>query len=192
MAEEIWRDVKGYEGLYLVSNYGKVKSVDRYVIARKGVKKPCKGQLLAVFHNKKGYPTVYLSKEGVTKKRYIHRIVAEAFIPNEDNLPQINHKDEVKTNNNVENLEWCSARYNSLYGTRIERRKKTLEAITKTPEYRKQRSEISKKMWENPEYRKRMGQIRSENMKKKWRDPEFRNHMVELAHSRHHKEGGDK
>ena len=68
--------------------------------------------------NRYGYMYVNLRKDGVTKQQYIHRLVAQAFIPNPNNLPEVNHKDEDKTNNNVKNLEWCDRKYNINYGTR--------------------------------------------------------------------------
>lgn len=103
--KEIWRPVVGFEGTYEVSNLGKVKSVR-------------KGNALTGSHCHGGYIHVILCRKGEKKiTRNVHRIVAEAFIPNPNNLPQINHKDENKLNNRVENLEWCSGTYNMNYGT---------------------------------------------------------------------------
>ena len=110
---EEWRAVPGYEGLYMVSNIGNVKSL-------------IKNKIIKYFINKKGYRLVSLSKNGIIKKFSVHRLVAQAFIPNPDNLPQVNHKDEDKTNNNVDNLEWCDAKYNNNYGTANIRRSETL------------------------------------------------------------------
>lgn len=105
---EEWRDIKGYEGLYQVSNEGRVKNIKRNVYR--------------VFNdNGYGYYMVILSKDGVKKPFYVHRLVAEAFIPNPSNLPQVNHKNEQKHLNFVENLEWCSAKYNMNYGTARDR-----------------------------------------------------------------------
>ena len=109
ITEEIWKDIPGYEGLYQVSNFGRVKSLRKAII-------------MSIRINKKGYSTIGLSKNGVFNRKSIHRLVAEAFIPNPDNLPQVNHKDEVKTNNCVENLEWCDNYYNLMYGTGNDRR----------------------------------------------------------------------
>ena len=115
--EEIWKDVKGYEELYQVSNYGQIRSVDRTVGYRyKGKQRIYKGRMLKqVVRN--GYLSVSLSKENKLKQKNIHRLVAEAFLPNPFNLPVINHIDENKKNNMVSNLEWCSCAYNTNYGS---------------------------------------------------------------------------
>lgn len=105
---EQWRDVVGYEGLYRVSNYGNVFSVR-------------KDRLLKTETTNKGYLRVCLRKDGKEKHLKVHRLVANAFIPNPNNYPQVNHKDEVKTNNCAFNLEWCTNDYNAHYGTRNER-----------------------------------------------------------------------
>lgn len=110
---EQWKDIKGYEGLYSISSYGRVWSY-----WKKDFKCP--------HPDKDGYLIIGLSKDHKLKKVKLHRLVAEAFIPNPDNLPCINHKDENKANNNVNNLEWCTVSYNNTYGTRIERAMETL------------------------------------------------------------------
>lgn len=103
-----------YEGLYMVSNIGRIKSLNYHRTGKDGILKPNK--------QVSGYLVVHLSKNGITKPYRISRLVAMAFIPNPDNLPEVNHKDEVKTNNCVENLEWCTCKYNTNYGSCIERR----------------------------------------------------------------------
>ena len=103
---EEWKPVENYEDLYWVSNLGNVKN------KRKDKK-------LSI--NLDGYYVVNLSKNGKSKIFTVHRLVAQAFIPNPDNLPQVNHKDENKLNNNVDNLEWCNSNYNHNYGTRNKR-----------------------------------------------------------------------
>ena len=110
---EMWKDISGYEGLYQVSDRGRVRSLiaDEHYRAR----------ILKPSENGVGYLFVNLWKDKKGKAHRIHRLVAEHFIPNYDQFPQVNHKDENKRNNNVENLEWCTARYNSNYGTSVQR-----------------------------------------------------------------------
>lgn len=105
---EIWKDIDGFEGLYQISNCGRVKSLHYYGGNRK--------KMLKLQHDKDGYLVVGLRNGAIQVNRKVHRLVALAFIPNTDNLPQINHKDEDKENNRVENLEWCTNKYNVNYG----------------------------------------------------------------------------
>lgn len=105
--QEIWKDIKGYEGLYQISNLGNVKSLN-YRNTR--VKKNLTPKI-----NKDGYLWVELRKNTIPKPLLVHRLVGMEFIPNPNNYPEINHKDENKANNNVENLEWCTRTYNVLY-----------------------------------------------------------------------------
>ena len=106
--EEIWKDIKGFEGLYQVSNLGRVKSLRRNIISKNRIAR--------------GYERVVLCINNSPKNYSVHRLVATAFIPNPDNLPQVNHKDENRTNNCVDNLEWCDGKYNINYGTGTRRR----------------------------------------------------------------------
>lgn len=118
------RPVSGYEGYYEVDRFGRVFGVDRVISVDdngRKYKKSIAGNQLKQRVKNKGYKVVYLTKDGITKMAYVHRIVAEAFIPNPDNLPMVNHKDEDKTNNFLENLEWCTAKYNCNYGTGVKR-----------------------------------------------------------------------
>ena len=115
---EVWKDVVGYEGIYQVSNKGNVYRVEW--IGARG--RECGGRALKPSYDKDGYFKVVLCKNGMMYHKRVHRLVAEAFIPNPNGLPQVNHIDEVKDNNNVENLEWCTSKYNSNHGTSIERR----------------------------------------------------------------------
>lgn len=125
MTEEIWRPVVGYEGLYEVSNTGRVRSMDRYVKCDYERYRLHKGKVLSPAKDKDGYLVVSLHFNGKKNTIKVHRMVAEAFIPNPDNLPQVNHRDEDKTNNRVENLEFCTAKYNLSYGTRNIRERDT-------------------------------------------------------------------
>lgn len=108
--KEIWKSVKGYEGLYEVSSLGRVKNVK-------------KSKFIAIVKRDKNseYRCASLSKDGTQKIYGVHRLVAEAFLPNPENLPVVNHKDENPANNCVENLEWCTQQYNCTYGTRTQR-----------------------------------------------------------------------
>lgn len=105
MSEE-WREIKGFEGCYSVSNYGRIRNRTRLL-------NPCKTQ--------KGYLCVNLTKDGKAKKFLVHRLVAIAFIENVNNYPTVNHIDENKQNNASDNLEWCSYSYNNNYGKRNEK-----------------------------------------------------------------------
>lgn len=108
MAEKTWKRVVGYEELYEVSSDGQIRTIA--------------SQRLRKFKKDKyGYLQVGLSRNGELKFKTVHRVVAEAFIENPNSLPCINHKDEDKEDNNVENLEWCSVEYNANYGTRNKR-----------------------------------------------------------------------
>lgn len=109
MNDIIWKAVKGFEGFYEVSNNGQVRRVST-------------GRILKQFKNNKGYLRVSLSRGGVYKSYSVHRLVADAFIPNPDNLPTINHVSEDKTDNSVSNLNWMSVEDNINYGTAQERK----------------------------------------------------------------------
>lgn len=121
--EEEWRDIAGYESYYQVSSLGRVRSVERWVQDRFGMKAPYRihEKILKPKRSQTGYLFVHLSKDGHAHPQRIHRMVAEAFIPNPDRLPTVNHKNEDKTDNRVENLEWCTQAYNNEYGTRTQR-----------------------------------------------------------------------
>ena len=113
MENEVWKEIDGFEGLYEVSNKGEIRS-------KRGLLKPQK--------NNCGYYRVTLSKDGIEKRYFVHRIVAETFIDNEEQFKCVNHKDENKLNNCCENLEWCDHKYNCNYGTKVGR---TSQAVSK-------------------------------------------------------------
>lgn len=128
---EVWKEAAGFVGLYLVSNYGRVKTLPRKI--------PCKGRygqnsyrtvkekIKACLNNGRGYLLVDLSVNNKSTRKYVHRLVAETFLPNPLGYPQVNHKDEDKSNNSVCNLEWCTAAYNNRYGTAKSRARETKE-----------------------------------------------------------------
>lgn len=112
---EEWRAIPEFEGWYEVSNFGKVRSVDREVNYKNLSKAQRKGKLLKPKIGKHGYFEVILVINGCRKASRVHRLVAITFIPNPNNLPSINHVNENKLDNRVDNLEWCSVRQNTLY-----------------------------------------------------------------------------
>lgn len=123
---EIWKDIPGYEGLYQVSNLGRVRSLDRLTPMPNGkLRREC-GRVMYQSTTRCGYYVIGLSKGDKRKYFSVHRLVAMAFIHNPDNLRCVNHKDENKMNNHLDNLEWCSSSYNNQYGSRLERVSKAI------------------------------------------------------------------
>lgn len=128
--KEEWRTIKGTNDKYSVSNLGNVKRNEHYTIVSptsqhpNGAKMFYEEKEVKGYIDKEGYRIVYLQapNKKITKK--VHRLVAEAFIPNPNNLSQVNHKDENRLNNSVQNLEWCDAKYNANHGTRKDKLKK--------------------------------------------------------------------
>ena len=113
---EIWKEITGYEGRYMVSNLGRIKSLSRsYRTGQHHVKIVLNDSIMKPKVRKDGYKLVSLRKDGVVKDAYVHRLVANAFIENSMGYRIINHKDENPSNNAVENLEWCTAQYNNTY-----------------------------------------------------------------------------
>ena len=172
--EEIWKPVIGYEGLYEVSNLGRVRSIDRLVKYSNGQIHLHKGRMLSPgLVHKLGYLQVALCNNGKIKHKMVYRLVAEAFLPNPDNLPQVNHKDENPFNNCVENLEWCTIEYNINYGTRTQ---KAIESNIKNGHWDPNMCGLDKKEYEK---RKRIKyRDRHNEANRRWRE---KNRMRKLG-----------
>lgn len=131
--KSVFKDIPGYEGYYQVSTDGIVRSVDRIITIKKNntiVNKPLKGRVIKSW-KAQDYMHVTLSKNGKIKAPFVHKLVAQTFIPNPEGKKQVNHKDENKLNNEVSNLEWCDQLYNRNYGTGEQRR---LESFMRSSE----------------------------------------------------------
>lgn len=128
--KEVWKDIQEYEGLYQVSNLGRVRHLP-YTIKWGGKLEHRPLKESNQHKSTGGYCIVVLSKNSKSKKFLVHRLVAKAFIPNPDNLPEVNHIDEDNTNNKVNNLGWCDRKYNVNYGTRTEKALKTRKENSK-------------------------------------------------------------
>ena len=127
MEKEIWKDIEGYEGLYKVSNIGRVKSVERMKWNGKGYHK-IPERILKAGDNGKGYLYITLCKDGTRKNYTVHQLVGNAFLSNPQGYKELNHIDEDKTNNRADNLEWCSRSYNNTYNGKA---KKVAEKLSK-------------------------------------------------------------
>lgn len=112
LSMEIWRDIKGYDGLYQVSNEGRVKSVDRVIETSNG-KRLYKGRIITPYEKKNGYYTVDLYNKGKKEKKFVHKLVGDTFIPNPHKYTVVDHIDGDKQNNNIENLRWCTQQQNN-------------------------------------------------------------------------------
>lgn len=122
--EEIWRNVKGYEGIYRVSDQGRIFRIGQLLPRKNGVLAWHPGGFLKPRMNSCGYLRVQLCRRGKPELKLVHRLVAEAFLGESNGLPQVNHKNENKQDNRAENLEWCDVSYNCSYGSKPESTKK--------------------------------------------------------------------
>lgn len=116
---EVWKDIEGFEGVYQVSSFGRIKSMGRVIDRDKMGKLVIFEKILNPHIDQVGYPRLYLYKKNFKRRESVHRLVAFAFIPNTDNKPHINHINGEKTDNRVENLEWCTQKENVRHGFKI-------------------------------------------------------------------------
>lgn len=133
-----WKDIIGYEGLYQISNYGDVKSLGRITVQKHKLDEI----ILKKSQDKDGYNIVTLYKNGKKKTHKVHRLVANAFLQKKEGLNSVNHKNEIKDDNRVSNLEWCDDKYNVNYGSRTEKAKKTMRKYWENPKNHLDRSLI--------------------------------------------------
>ena len=196
LEREEWRPVKGYEGLYEVSSFGRVKRIEYTTTYSNGSVRTLPEMTIKLSTTELGYQRVGLWCNRKCKIFFVHRLVAEAFIPNPDNLPIINHRNEKPDCNYPDNLEWCTVAYNNTYGTRIERLKNTLTGV-KHSDQRKEANSIGQKRYyeQNPEARERVSkqfkayfeahpetkEIISRKAKERLSSPEARQKLSERA-----------
>ena len=129
LKQEIWKPISNYDGLYEISNKGQIKSVGRYIKSNHNNVRFQEEKIRKLTVNNKGYVTVRLCKNGKYKTFLVHRLVAETFIPNPYEYNEVNHKDEDKTHNSVNNLEWCSHDYNIQYSIVSKRKRRRKDKI---------------------------------------------------------------
>lgn len=181
MEQEIWKDIPGYEGLYQVSNLGRVRSLDKSIEIQtkrdgktlKPFKSFCKGKVLKPSINPDGYAIVQLHNEEKVWYARVHRLVAMAFIPNPENKPCINHLDNTRDNNIVSNLEWCTVKENAQHAAKQgriigrlgkphthetkEKIRKAKAGVKQSPEHIAKRVDGNRKAERTEQWRKRIG-----------------------------------
>lgn len=148
-SNEIWKDIAGYEGLYQVSNLGRVRSLDRTVKSCHGATQNIKGKIIK-YKNSRGYACVGLCINKSVKYMRVHRLVALSFIPNPHNYPHINHKDCNPYNNQVDNLEWCTPKYNNNYREHNSKLSAFMKMLYNNEEFKKKYRYVRKMRWEHP------------------------------------------
>ena len=121
MGNEIWKDIPEYEGYYQVSNYGNFRGLDRVIFEKTGKPNKIKGKPIKTHFYTNGYLGITFCKNGIKKQFIAHRIVAQMFVPNDNPLLEVNHKNEIKSDISANNLEWMTHKENSNYGTKVER-----------------------------------------------------------------------
>ena len=149
--EIIRKPVIGYEGYYEVDNCGRVYALNRVIHVEdhgRSYDKPLIGGIIKQHMHSQGYKIVPLTRDGKTKNVFVHRIVAMAFLANPNKLPCVNHKDEDKTNNFVENLEWCTYQYNNAYGSKPKKHSKRMSGRKLSDEHKQHISDGHKRRWD--------------------------------------------
>lgn len=136
MSDEVWKAIKGYEGLYEVSNLGRVRSLDHYA-SNGSAQILYRGKILSPNMGTNGYYSVQLCKNNNPVRKMIHRLVAQAFIPPVKGCDIVNHKDENRTNNRADNLEWCDIKYNTNYGTGMSRLSRIKRGVPNPKKYKR-------------------------------------------------------
>lgn len=150
--EVVRKPVAGYEGYYEVDQFGRVYGVERVIRVKDGGReyaKPVAAKKLKQHMHSQGYKVVVLTKNGESKKAFVHRLVADAFVENPNGYPVVNHIDEDKTNNFADNLEWCTVRYNTTYGKGQAKRVKKLKGVPHTQEHKDKIADSVREYYKN-------------------------------------------
>ena len=178
METEIWKDIKGFEGLYQVSNLGRVKSVERYIETKNGKKQHWNEKLIASCDNGKGYKTVYLRKNGKTYMKYVHRLVGESFLGNVKSY-DINHKDFDRSNNKLSNLVITTRLENIQYSIRNNRYNEAYKKRNKQL-YIKKHDELLEKIKRIYDNNEDMTSIRKLEKKYKFDNRTLKRHNIDI------------